>query len=156
MPASFGALCFRRLWGSELLSWARSQRGACTSSSPGRAHPLEGKSVWGVARLRARLEALRGRCFVGFLLPPSPTPPPPQLRLLQNSVFAARAQSTATVQGENLVLGPQEVLGELVEPSGCLVSSSPQHLLLPPLKRRHWAGPGASLEGKESCRAAWS
>lgn len=43
------------------------------SSSPGKAHPLKGKGVWGVARLRAGLEALRGRCFVGFLLPPTPT-----------------------------------------------------------------------------------
>lgn len=44
----------------------------------------------------------------------------------------------------------------LVEPSGGLARSSLQHFLLPPMKRRHWAGPGASLEGKESCRAAWS
>ena len=47
------------------------------SSSPGKAHPLKRKGVWGVARLRAGLEALRGRCFVGFLLAPPPPPPPP-------------------------------------------------------------------------------
>ena len=42
----------------------------------------------------------------------APIPLPPKLGLLRNLVFAARAQSTATMQGGTVVVGSQEVLGE--------------------------------------------
>ena len=121
-------------------------------SRPGKAHPLKGKGVWGVARLRAGLEALRGRCFVGFLLPPSPYPRSLDFSGIQSSQPMHNQQPPC--REETWSQGPRRFLVSLVEPSGCLVSSSPQHFLLPPLKRCHWAGPGASLEGKESGRAA--
>lgn len=57
--ASFEAPRSYCLQGSELLLWARTQWGTCTSR-PGKAHLPQGKGVWGVAQLRAGLGAPRG------------------------------------------------------------------------------------------------